>query len=49
MVMEIVGGVIVLSHLIVIGAIILWLGLGKPTTAASFRKRFKSQFLKFPK
>lgn len=45
MALEIVGALIVLSHLMVMGALILWFGLRKPTTMQQFRKRFKQQFL----
>jgi hypothetical protein len=45
MVMEIVGIVIVISHMIVIGTIILWFGLGYPTSVKQFWIRFKAQFL----
>jgi hypothetical protein len=45
MVLEIVGIVIVISHVILIGTIILWFGLGNPTSAKQFRVRFKAQFL----
>ncbi|MBT9330899.1 hypothetical protein [Paracidobacterium acidisoli] len=44
MAMEIIGLIIVVSHLMVMGALILWFGLGKPTTAAKFRQRFRAQF-----
>jgi hypothetical protein len=45
MVLEIVGIVIVISHVILIGTIILWFRLGNPTSAKQFRVRFKAQFL----
>ncbi|MFT4113037.1 hypothetical protein [Silvibacterium sp.] len=45
MALEIVGALIVLSHLMVMGALILWFGLRKPTTMEQFRTRFKQQFL----
>lgn len=45
MALEIVGLVIVTLHLIVVAGLILWLGLGMPTTAEKFRTRFKTQFL----
>lgn len=43
--MLIVGIVIVILHVIVIGTILLWFGLGSPTSAKEFRVRFKAQFL----
>jgi hypothetical protein len=45
MVLEIVGIVIVISHVILIGTIILWFGLGNPTSMEQFRVRFIAQFL----
>ena len=41
---EIIGLLLVLSHLFVVGALILWFGLGKPKSAAKFRAEFKKQF-----
>jgi hypothetical protein len=43
--MEIVGLVIVITHVIVMGAFILWFGLGSPRTMAEFRAKFKEQML----
>jgi len=34
-----------LSHVVTIGLIILWFGLGKPRNAAEFWRRFKREFL----
>lgn len=45
MVMEVVGLIIVVLHLMAMGLLILWFGLGKPTSAAKFRTRFKHEFL----
>jgi hypothetical protein len=45
MAMEIIGLILVLSHMVVIGMLILWFGLGKPLTAGKFWMRFKAQFL----
>ena len=42
--MEVIGLVIVLSHFVVIGSLLLWFGLGMPTTWAKFRVEFKKQF-----
>lgn len=42
--MEIIGIVIVASHLVVIGTIVLWFGLRKPSTVAEFRRRFMREF-----
>jgi membrane protein implicated in regulation of membrane protease activity len=43
--MLVVGALLVVLHLIVIGALVIWFGLDTPTTAAKFRERFKAQFL----
>lgn len=45
MVMAIIGVVILISHVIVIGAIILWFGLGNPTSVEQFKARFKAEIL----
>ncbi|GGG96831.1 hypothetical protein [Silvibacterium dinghuense] len=45
MALEIVGALIVLSHLMVMGMLILWFGLRKPTSMEQFRTRFRQQFL----
>jgi membrane protein implicated in regulation of membrane protease activity len=45
MVMLIVGILVVVLHVIVIGTIILWFGLGNPTSMEQFRVRLKDQFL----
>jgi hypothetical protein len=44
MVMEVIGFLIVITHLILVATIILWFGLGKPTTMAKFVAQFKLQF-----
>jgi hypothetical protein len=44
MVMEVVGLVIVVSHVMAMGFLILWFGLGKPTSAEQFWTRFKREF-----
>lgn len=33
------------SHVVTIGAIVLWFGLGKPRSAAEFWRRFRREFL----
>lgn len=43
--MEIVGLVIVVTHVIVMATFILWFGLGSPKTMAQFRTKFKEQML----
>lgn len=45
MALDVIGFVIVLSHLAVIGCILLWFGLGKPTSWQKFKTLFKRQFL----
>jgi hypothetical protein len=45
MFMEVIGFLIVISHVILVACIILWFGLGKPTTMAKFVAQFKLQFL----
>ena len=40
-----IGAVIILSHFIVIGLLVLWFGLRKPLTVAEFWSRFKSEIL----
>jgi len=44
MVMEVVGLIIVVLHVTAMGILILWFGLGKPTSAEQFRTRFKREF-----
>lgn len=44
MAMEVIGLLIVLSHGLVIGSLILWFGLGKPTTWPKFCAQFKKHF-----
>lgn len=43
--LDIIGGLIVLTHLCVVGSFLLWFGLGKPTSWAKFRAELKKQFL----
>lgn len=45
MVMEVVGLIVVIIHITVMAALVLWMGLGKPTSAEKFRMRFKQEFL----
>lgn len=45
MALEATGFLIVVTHLMVVAAFILWFGLRKPTTGAEFWMRFKSEFL----
>ena len=45
MTLEIIGFVMVASHITVIALIILWFGCGKPKSAAQFWAVFKEQFL----
>ena len=45
MALDIIGLVIVISHVLAIGTIILWIGLGKPKTTEKFRAAFKEHAL----
>jgi hypothetical protein len=45
MVMVVIGILVVIFHVTVLGTIILWFGLGYPTSIEQFRTRFKAQFL----
>jgi hypothetical protein len=45
MVMVVIGILVVIFHVTVLGTIILWFGLGYPTSIEQFRTRFKTQFL----
>ena len=47
MVVEVFGVVLALSHVVTIGIIVLWFGLGKPRTKQEFWRRFKREFLSF--
>jgi len=44
MALEVIGFLIVVTHLMVVAAFILWFGLRKPTTGAEFWMRFKAEF-----
>lgn len=39
------GLALVASHIVTVGLIVLWFGLGKPKSAAEFWKRFRKEFL----
>lgn len=41
MALEITGIILAASHLLTIGLLILWFGLGKPKSVAQFWSRFK--------
>jgi hypothetical protein len=45
MALDIIGLIIVITHVITIGTILLWIGLGKPKTMDKFRAVFKQQVL----
>ena len=45
MALEVIGFLIVVTHLMVVAAFILWFGLRKPTTGTEFWMRFKAEFL----
>jgi hypothetical protein len=45
MALDIIGFVLVSTHIITIGIIVLWFGLGKPKTMAKFRTSFKQHVL----
>ena len=44
MVMEIIGALIILGHVVGISLIILWMGLGMPVKTADFASRFRRMF-----
>jgi hypothetical protein len=45
MALDIIGFILVSSHIITVAIIVLWFGLGKPKSMAQFRTRFKEQVL----
>lgn len=45
MALDIIGLIIVITHVITVGTILLWIGLGKPKTMEKFRAVFKEQVL----
>ncbi len=45
MALDIIGFILVSTHILTVGVIILWFGLGKPKTAAKFRSAFKQHVL----
>jgi len=45
MALDIIGFILVFTHILTVGIIILWFGLGKPKSAAQFWNRFKEQML----
>jgi hypothetical protein len=45
MTLDIIGFILVSTHIVTIGVIILWFGLGKPKTLAKFNAVFKQQVL----
>lgn len=47
MAFDIIGAGVVVLHMAVIGSLVLWFGLKKPTTWAKFRTEFRKQFLSF--
>jgi hypothetical protein len=47
MFVEILGLFLVLTHVVTVGVIVMWFGLGKPRTPAEFWRRFKREFLSF--
>jgi hypothetical protein len=44
MVMEIIGALIILGHVVGITLILLWIGLGMPVKTADFTSRFRRMF-----
>ena len=40
--LEVVGSVILVTHIIALFLLVLWFGLGKPSTLAEFRTRLKA-------
>jgi hypothetical protein len=47
MFVKVLAVALALSHVVTIGVIILWFGLGKPGSRAAFWRRFKREFLSF--
>lgn len=45
MALDIIGFILVSSHVLTVALIILWFGLGKPKSMAQFCTRFKEQML----
>jgi hypothetical protein len=45
--LDMIGVVILASHFVAIGGIVLWFGLGKPTSRHEFWLRFKKSFFSF--
>ena len=45
MALDIIGFILVSSHVLTVALIILWFGLGKPKSMSQFRTRFKEQML----
>ena len=47
MFVKVLAVALALSHIVTIGLIVLWFGLGKPRRRAEFWRRFKREFLSF--
>jgi len=47
MFVEALAVLLAVSHVVTIGLIVLWFGLGKPRSRAEFWRRFKREFLSF--
>jgi hypothetical protein len=45
MALEIIGFILASSHVLTVAILLLWFGLGKPTSRAQFTNRFKEQML----
>lgn len=45
MALDIIGFILVSTHVLTIGVIVLWFGFGKPKTMAKFRASFKQHVL----
>lgn len=48
MFLKVLAVALALSHIVTIGLIVLWFGLGKPSSRAEFWRRFKREFLTLP-
>lgn len=45
MFLDILGALLVASHIVTVAIIVLWFGLGKPRSRKEFWRRFKGEFL----
>jgi hypothetical protein len=45
MALDIIGFILLSTHIVAVGIIILWVGLGKPKTVARFRRSLRHEVL----